>query len=326
MTLKELTILPERLWSGEEFLDQPCVFVMLDQLRRFQDELRPPPIAVIGIGDVEPPPTLCDVVVSNEAEAVAILRGIEANPRAAAVIVSLLRLLPNLSLEQGLVAESLAYGVLQGSEEHARWLAPRQVSDTSAAPGQVAVSRDDNCLSIILDRPDADNAIDRPMRDQLFEALSLAVLDDSITRICLSGAGRSFSLGADLNEFGTTRDPATAHSIRQHTLPALQAAKCADRLEVHIQGACVGAGLELAAFARRITASPRAWFQLPEMAMGVLPGAGGCVSLTRRIGRHRTAELILSGKRLSARKALAWGIIDAVVDDGAADDGSENIV
>ena len=57
--------------------------------------------------------------------------------------------------------------------------------------------------------------------------------------------------------------------------------------------------------------------QLPELAMGILPGAGGCVSLTRRIGRQRTALMILSGRRIGARQALDWGLIDAIVDEPA---------
>jgi enoyl-CoA hydratase/carnithine racemase len=95
------------------------------------------------------------------------------------------------------------------------------------------------------------------------------------------------------------------------------AARIGDRLEAWVQGGCIGSGLELAALAQRIVARPTAWFQLPELAMGVLPGAGGCVSLTRRIGRQRTALMILSGKRVSARTALEWGLIDAIVDDFA---------
>jgi enoyl-CoA hydratase len=151
----------------------------------------------------------------------------------------------------------------------------------------------------------------------LYEAFTLAALDREIARISLRAAGKAFSLGAELSEFGTTLDPATAHAIRARTLPALPAARCADRLDAHVQGACVGAGLELAAWARRLTATPRAWFQLPELAMGILPGAGGCVSLTRRLGRQRAALMILSGKRLSARQALDWGLIDAMVDEPA---------
>ena len=155
------------------------------------------------------------------------------------------------------------------------------------------------------------------MRDALYEAFLLAALDDEIEGVVLRGAGRTFSLGAELAEFGTTSDPATAHGIRSLTLPARAVLGCAAKLEAHVQGACVGAGLELAAYARRVTAAPGAWFQLPELAMGILPGAGGCVSLTRRIGRQRTALLILSGKRLGAARALDWGLVDAIVDEPA---------
>jgi enoyl-CoA hydratase/carnithine racemase len=155
------------------------------------------------------------------------------------------------------------------------------------------------------------------MRDALGDAFQLAAIDPSIEQVILRAEGKAFSLGADLDEFGTTTDPATAHAIRGATLPARMAALISGKLEARVQGACVGAGLEIAAFARRIVASPSAWFQLPELAMGVLPGAGGCVSVSRRIGRQRAALLILSGKRLSARRALDWGLIDAIVDDPA---------
>ncbi len=84
---------------------------------------------------------------------------------------------------------------------------------------------------------------------------------------------------------------------------------------MHVQGACVGAGLEMAAFAGRLTATSDAWFQLPELAMGLIPGAGGCVSVPRRIGKQRTALMILSGRRINAATALRWGLIDAIEGD-----------
>jgi enoyl-CoA hydratase/carnithine racemase len=167
-------------------------------------------------------------------------------------------------------------------------------------------------LVLTLDSPETGNAIDRTLRDELYEGLSLAALDREIATIELRARGKAFSLGAALGEFGTTIDPATAHAIRARTLPAHAAARCAERLEVYVQGACVGSGLELAAWARRIVATPTAWFQLPELAMGIIPGAGGCVALNRRIGRQRTALLVLSGQRLSARQALGWGLVDEI--------------
>jgi enoyl-CoA hydratase/carnithine racemase len=86
----------------------------------------------------------------------------------------------------------------------------------------------------------------------------------------------------------------------------------AGSFSVHVQGACVGAGLEMAAFAARLIATPEAWFQLPELAMGLIPGAGGCVSVPRRIGRQRAALMFLSGRRINAATALRWGLIDAI--------------
>jgi enoyl-CoA hydratase len=165
---------------------------------------------------------------------------------------------------------------------------------------------------VMLERAQARNAIDRPMRDQLSEAFTLAALDPEVRSIKLRAVGATFSVGADLEEFGTTRDPATAHLIRSRTLPALALAGRAEILDVHVQGACVGAGLEIAAFAGRLTATPDAWFQLPELSMGLIPGAGGCVSVPRRIGRQRAALMILSGRRINARTALRWGLIDAI--------------
>jgi enoyl-CoA hydratase len=258
-----------------------------------------------------------DAIVEPPVSVEALARQVLAAPLAAAVTVQLLRLLPALSAEHALAAESMAYALLQGSEEHRRWREAQAPASPAAGKGRLDVVRDGAVLTLTLDRPESGNAIDSALRDQLYDALSLAALDGRIERIVLRGSGKAFSLGADLAEFGTTTDPASAHAIRARTLPALPASRCAGRLEAHVQGACVGAGLELAAWAHHVTASPSAWFQLPELAMGILPGAGGCVSLSRRIGRQRMALMVLSGKRLSARQALDWGLVDAIVDDPA---------
>jgi enoyl-CoA hydratase/carnithine racemase len=66
-------------------------------------------------------------------------------------------------------------------------------------------------------------------------------------------------------------------------------------------------------FASRVEATQDAWFRLPEIGMGLVPGAGGTVSITRRIGRWRTAYLALSGARLDADTALKWGLVDAII-------------
>jgi enoyl-CoA hydratase/carnithine racemase len=103
-------------------------------------------------------------------------------------------------------------------------------------------------------------------------------------------------------------------------------ARIANRFECHIHGGCVGSALEMAAFAHRITATKDAWFHLPELAMGIIPGAGGCVSVPRRIGRQRAALMILSGRRISAKTALNWGLIDAIVDGPTTNEGGTDKV
>ena len=163
------------------------------------------------------------------------------------------------------------------------------------------------------------------MRDQLADAFTLAALDRDIETVKLSAVGSAFSMGGDLDEFGTTRDPVTAHLIRSRVLPALALARRPEIVHAYVQGGCVGAGLEIAAFAARVTASANAWFQLPEVAMGVIPGAGGCVSIPRRVGRQRAALLMLSGRRINAATALRWGLIDAIEEAPPADEGGTHV-
>lgn len=310
-----LTVAADRLFGGFEGWDGPLAFVDLDRAKEWPEPLVLPACPVIGLGDpAHPLVARLDAVIEPPMSAEALARQVAASPKAAAVIVQLLRLLPGLPTEAALTAESLAYGLLQGSAEHRAWLAGH--SGGHDGRRSVKAERRADQLTITLDDPASGNAIDRSMRDALHEAFELAALDTDL-RVSLRGAGRTFSLGAELGEFGTTTDPATAHAIRMRTLPAHMIARCADRLDVHVQGGCVGAGLEMAAWAARFTAAPDAWFQLPELAMGVLPGAGGCVSLTRRIGRQKNALLILSGKRITGRTALDWGLIDAIVDEPA---------
>ena len=310
MSIGEWTIDASRLWPGETAWDAPIAFVDLNAAREMPEVVALPPCPVIGLGDAAHPlAAMLDAVVEPPVGAELLARQVLAAPQAAAVVAQLLRLLPSLPVEAALTAESLAYAVLQGSAEHLAWRAAQRPAGPRG-PGRLLMEGDGARLVLTLDHPESGNAIDRAMRDALHEAFSLAALDAEITAIELRATGKAFSLGAELGEFGTTIDPATAHAIRARTLPARQAARCGDRLEVHVQGACVGAGLELAAWANKITATREAWFQLPELAMGVLPGAGGCVSLSRRIGRQRTALMILSGKRISARQALDWGLVD----------------
>jgi enoyl-CoA hydratase/carnithine racemase len=178
----------------------------------------------------------------------------------------------------------------------------------------VLLERQGAQLRLRLNRPGRRNALSVEMRDALVEALELVAADASITAVTISGAGRCFSAGGDLTEFGSAPDPATAHAVRStRSVPALLA-RCAARLTFRVHGAAVGAGAEMAAFGGRVEATADAFFQLPEIRYGLIPGSGGCVSIPRRIGRLRTAYLALSARRLDARSALEWGLIDALTE------------
>jgi enoyl-CoA hydratase/carnithine racemase len=319
LTLADCLIAPSQLWHCAE-LDLPIGFVALEDIAEDSAIRALPAFPLIGIGAVDHPvAAVLDAIVEPPVSAERLLRQVSARPRTAAAAVLLLRALDGVGPAAALTLESACMAMLQGSAEHRDWLESR-MAVSAGLPGEVRIERCGDRLTIRLARAGADNAIDRVTRDALAEAFELAALDSSIRQIRWEANGRAFSLGADRAEFGTTRDPATAHLIRAQTLPARALVAIGDRLEVHVQGGCVGAGLEMAAFGGRVTATRDAWFQLPELAMGLIPGAGGCVSVPRRIGRQRTALMLLSSRRIGARAALNWGLIDAIVDDDTADD------
>jgi len=239
-------------------------------------------------------------------------------PQAGAVCDDVLRSVdPDGPTSAGVITESLAYSTLQSGPEFVHWLAHRPAAgmpEDDAEP--VLAERDGDTLRITLNRPQRHNAFSTAARAVLLDALAVAQLDPSIEEVVLSGNGPSFCSGGDLAEFGTLRDPASAHLARTRHSPALVldvltarlGAAC--RAEVH--GRVLGSGLEMAAFCGRVDARPDAVFGLPELRLGLIPGAGGTVSVSRRIGRWRTAYLIISGRTIDPATALAWGLVDAV--------------
>lgn len=235
-------------------------------------------------------------------------------PLAATSLVQLLRLTSILPVPDALVAESFAYSMLLAGPEHAAWRHRTPVRDVAAEDRSVVVERRGDVLLIELDRPRRHNAFGHALRDAFLEALELAEADASIRRVLLSGRGPSFCSGGDLDEFGSLPGPAQAHAIRMATSVGLAVHRLGARVEVHVHGAVVGAGVEVASFAGHVAAEESAWFCLPELSLGLVPGAGGTVSLPRRIGRWRTAWMALTGSRVDLATALAWGLVDARAD------------
>src|SRR6202035_1667131 len=127
------------------------------------------------------------------------------------------------------------------------------------------------------------NAYSARMRDELVADLQMAAHDSTITSVHLRGHGPNFCSGGDLAEFGTRPDPASAHTIRTQRSAGWWIHHLQPQVTVHLHGACVGAGIELAAFAGAVEATEDATMSLPEVSMGLIPGAGGTASIPRRI-------------------------------------------
>jgi hypothetical protein len=235
------------------------------------------------------------------------------HPRASVALSGLLRITAAAPVRDGLAAESAVYSMLLAGSEFADWLRGRTRRDRSPSPGPaVLLERYGSTLDITINRPERHNAFDCFVRDGLVEAFDLVLADLSITCVEFTGAGRSFCSGGDLDEFGTNSDVSTAHLIRLDRSVAARLDGCRDRVVARLHGACIGAGIEIPSYAGRVVARGDTWCQLPEIAMGLVPGAGGTVGITRRIGRWRTAYLALLGLRLDVATALSWGLVDAI--------------
>lgn len=273
-----------------------------------------PMLPVIGVKGQSEHPAI-DVFATDDAQLNTLKHAIQRSPDTAATLVQLLRHNANANIIDGLFAESLAYSTLQQSTVFQAWLTdeakPTSQSDQLAP---VLVERIEDQLHITLNRPKVHNAYSTSMRDHLVQALYLADADPTIQAVKIAGNGPSFCAGGDLTEFGRVTDAAQAHLSRTTRSAGAVLSALACQTTVRVHGACIGAGIEVPAFAKHIAATEDAFFQLPEVSFGLVPGAGGTVSITKRIGRHRTAWLALSNARLSAHQALAWGLIDSIVD------------
>jgi len=256
-----------------------------------------------------------DLICTDLDQAQPLLDNICENPIAAMTLCQVLRITENMPLEQALTVESLAFSTLQSGEEHRCWNASHTLSPTEPEPGPpVLLYREGDVLEATLNRPGRRNSFSVEIRDGLVETFQMVCMDDSIKKVILKGAGKCFSVGGELDEFGHVPNSASGHMIRSIQFPARWLSRCADRVEVEVQSACIGAGIEFPSFAGKVSAKANAYFQLPELSMGVIPGAGGCIGIPRRIGRQRTAYMAISGKKIKATQALQWGLIDKIID------------
>jgi 3-hydroxyacyl-CoA dehydrogenase len=183
------------------------------------------------------------------------------------------------------------------------------MTPSSASP---VVSRNlhGNILVVTIDHPSV-NALSVDVRRALAEAIEAAEADQAVAAVLIVGAGRNFIAGADIREFGKPPLPPLLPSVCNR----IEA--CSKPVVAAIHGAALGGGLEVALAAHYRLAVRGAKLGLPEVQLGLLPGAGGTQRAPRLIGAAQALDLMLSGRQARAEEALSLGLVDRI---GATDD------
>jgi enoyl-CoA hydratase len=179
------------------------------------------------------------------------------------------------------------------------------------AEPNVIVERDGRIGVVLLNRPQALNALSGELMSAMVAALEELDADPEIRAIVLGGGERAFAAGADISELaaGTPISLYENRRIDQYdTVKNLRTP-----IVAAVSGFCLGGGCELAMLCDLIVASENAKFGQPEINLGVLPGAGGTQRLTRAVGKAVAMDMILTGRVLSAREALDFGLVARVV-------------
>ena len=184
---------------------------------------------------------------------------------------------------------------------------------TQPLKGKVNYTIQGNIAILEVDNPPV-NPLSSGVRAGLSEYIKKANEDDSVQGIILTGAGRSFIAGADISEFGQKPDGPDLHTtlrdIEFSTKPVVAA----------INGTALGGGLETALVCNYRIGTNNAIVGLPEVNLGLLPGAGGTQRLPRLIGPSAALKMMLAGTPMSAKKALHQGVIDAISENSLIED------
>ncbi|MBB1600525.1 enoyl-CoA hydratase-related protein [Variovorax sp. UMC13] len=188
-------------------------------------------------------------------------------------------------------------------------------SIAATAAELVQVTRDGAVGVVALNRPEKRNALDLAMRRAIAEAVTSLDGDDAIRAIVITG-GSVFAAGADLNLLvDKGAQQVAAIDLGQYWAPVAQ---CGKPTIAAVAGFALGAGCELAMMCDFIVADNSARFGQPELAVGIMPGAGGTQRLLRAVGRPVAAMLLLTGEQLTAERAFQLGLVAELAEEGQA--------
>ncbi|WP_026582340.1 enoyl-CoA hydratase-related protein [Bacillus sp. J33] len=175
----------------------------------------------------------------------------------------------------------------------------------------IDVTKQEKLGLIALNRPSVLNAINRPMVSEILEAMEGFEADSSIRAIVISGRGRAFAAGADIDEMAD--DNTIDFELRNQFKDWDRLAMIKKPIIGAVQGFALGGGFELALCCDLLYAADDAEFGFPEVNLGVMPGAGGTQRLTKLVGKTKAMEWLFTGKRITAREALQHGIVNSLI-------------
>mgnify|MGYP001599786673 CR=1 FL=1 len=180
--------------------------------------------------------------------------------------------------------------------------------------GSILFTKEGSIAQIALNRPRMLNAHNMQMRDEMYQALEAARDDSDVRCIVLRGEGdKAFCTGADLTEFGTAPSRVIAREVRWERDVWGLFLSIDKPIIAALHGYVLGSGIEMAMLCDLRVASEDAVFGLPEVALGMLPAAGGSQSLPRTVGISRALEMLLGAGRIGAARAFDIGLVHKVV-------------
>ena len=177
----------------------------------------------------------------------------------------------------------------------------------------VLFEKRDDIAWVMLNRPAVFNAYNVQMRDDLYQVLSAIHDDPEVRAMVLAGAGKAFSTGGDVSEFGQAPSPIVARWVRfrRDVWGLLRALSIPTVAAVH--GFTVGGGLEMALLCDFTVAAQNTRICLPETGLGMIPGVAGTQTAPRRCGLGRGLDLCITGRWIDAQEALRVGLVAEIV-------------
>lgn len=184
----------------------------------------------------------------------------------------------------------------------------------------------DGIVRIAVNRPDKLNAYRNQTADELREAIALAEAEDTARAVLMTGEGRAFGSGYDLSTVRPDEIPSLDDVLERHFNPLVRAMR-QSRLPIvaAVNGPCAGAAVGIALAADIVLAGRSSYFYEPFVGIALVPDAGNTLFLSRMLGRVRASGMMLLGDRISAEKALQWGLLWEIVDDAEVESAAAAI-